>query len=344
MVLGNDAAPFRGMIDEFRFWRKALTTTEIQQTCNQPLDNVEEQMTNNKLVVYYDFNQSTGNVNSATGADYLGTRSGFGPDGDAWSSSLGVFTLDFSPLQKDQNVTANYLTNYKAPFLYTDKRVNTTDYVSRYFQLETGTATSGWKMENTTQEGKTITGAYVDSYFGYEMACITGDHGFAATLSNQKTYQTVTLPAGLYRLEVVPGTKANSPTGSYIVVTEADTLAGNDDLANTLAYGYLNDMELEFFLDTEKEVSLGFIFNLNSALALSINEIKLIKTPYEFHYSGDLTGIESQSRTVTKSQSNATYDLQGRKIGADMFETSPYKRGINIIRMSDGTTRKVVVK
>ena len=38
------------------------------------------------------------------------------------------------------------------------------------------------------------------------------------------------------------------------------------------------------------------------------------------------------------------YDLQGRKIGADMFETSPYKRGINIIRMSDGTTRKVVVK
>ena len=113
---------------------------------------------------------------------------------------------------------------------------------------------------------------------------------------------------------MVPGTKANSPTGSYIVVTEADTLAGNDDLANTLAYGYLNDMELEFFLDTEKEVSLGFIFNLNSALALSINEIKLIKTPYEFHYSGDLTGIESQSRTVTKSQSNATYDLQGRKI------------------------------
>ncbi len=38
------------------------------------------------------------------------------------------------------------------------------------------------------------------------------------------------------------------------------------------------------------------------------------------------------------------YDLQGRKIGADMYETSTYKRGINIIRMSDGTTRKVVVK
>ena len=44
------------------------------------------------------------------------------------------------------------------------------------------------------------------------------------------------------------------------------------------------------------------------------------------------------------SNQNAVYDLQGRKIGTDMHETSPYKRGINIIRMSDGTTRKVVVR
>ena len=317
MVLGSDDTPFRGMIDEFKFWRKALTTTEIQQTCNQPITNVEEQMADYNLVVYYDFNQSTGNVNSATGADYLGTRSGFGPDGDAWSSSLGVFTLDFSPLQKEKNVTADYLTNYKAPFLHTDKRVNTTNYVSRYYQLETGTATSGWKLENTVQEegGKTITGAYVDAYFDYELACITGDQGFAATLTDQRTYQTVTLPAGLYRLEVVPSTRVNSPTGSYIVVTAADTLAGNADLDKTLAYTYLNDTELEFFLDSETQVSLGFIFNLNSSLAVAINEIKLISIPYEFHYSGDLTGIESSRvQEVQKFESQDVYDLQGRKI------------------------------
>ena len=314
MVLGGEENPFNGMIDEFRFWGKALTTDEIQQTCNQPIANVEEQMQTNNLVVYYDFNQSTGNVRSATGDAYLGTRIGFGPDGDAWSSSKGVFTLDFSPLQQEKDVTADYLTNYKAPFLHTDVRVNTTNYVSRYYQLETGTATSGWILENTRQEGDITTGAYVDSFFGYEMACITGDQGFAPSVTDQKTYQTFTLPAGLYRMEVVLGDRAASPTGSYMVVTVADTLAGNKDIENTLAYSYLNDKELEFFLENDAEVSLGFIFNLSSALAVSINEIKLVQIPYEFHEAGDLTGVESVELGIKNKDDRSIYDLQGRKI------------------------------
>ena len=73
--------------------------------------------------------------------------------------------------------------------------------------------------------------------------------------------------------------------------------------------------ELEFFLDSETQVSLGFIFNLNSSLAVAINEIKLISIPYEFHYSGDLTGIESSRvQEVQKLESQDVYDLQGRKI------------------------------
>ena len=113
----------------------------------------------------------------------------------------------------------------------------------------------------------------------------------------------------------MPSTRVSSPTGSYIVVTAADTLAGNADLANTLAYTYLNDMELEFFLDSETEVSLGFIFNLSSSLALAINKIKLIKIPYEFHYSGDLTGIENREQRIeNREQRTEIYDLQGRKI------------------------------
>ena len=62
--------------------------------------------------------------------------------------------------------------------------------------------------------------------------------------------------------------------------------------------------------------------------------------------NGIATGIiDNNQYPITNDRDvDEVYDLQGRNIGADMFETSPYKRGINIIRMSDGTTRKVVVK
>ena len=320
LTLGSEETPFRGMIDEFRFWGKALTQDELQATCNQPIANVEEQMEKNALTVYYDFNQGTGNVNSLTSEDFGGTRQGFGPDGDAWSSSLGVFTLDFSPLQEETDITADYLTNYKAPFLHTDERVSTVNYVSRYYQLETGTAQSGWKLENVTTKDGVTTGAYVDTYFNSDLSVVTGSLGFAPSLTDQRTYQTINLPAGLYRIEITEGEKAFSPTGSYIVVTLADTLAGNADLDKTLAYGQLNDKQLEFLLKEDSQVSLGFIFNLSSALSLTIDEIKLIKIPYEFHDAGDLTGLEnSEQRIEDNGQSSALngqpiYDLSGRKI------------------------------
>jgi hypothetical protein len=55
------------------------------------------------------------------------------------------------------------------------------------------------------------------------------------------------------------------------------------------------------------------------------------------------TDIDSVTQYPISNQ-EAVYDLQGRKIGTDMHEASPYKRGINIMRLGDGTTRKVVVK
>ena len=320
LTLGSEETPFRGMIDEFRFWGKALTQDELQATCNQPIANVEEQMEKNALTVYYDFNKGTGNVNSLTSEDFGGTRQGFGPDGDAWSSSLGVFTLDFSPLQEETDITADYLTNYKAPFLHTDERVSTVNYVSRYYQLETGTAQSGWKLENVTTKDGVTTGAYVDTYFNSDLSVVTGSLGFAPSLTDQRTYQTINLPAGLYRIEITEGEKAFSPTGSYIVVTLADTLAGNADLDKTLAYGQLNDKQLEFLLKEDSQVSLGFIFNLSSALSLTIDEIKLIKIPYEFHDAGDLTGLENSEQRIEDNDQSSTlngqpiYDLNGRKI------------------------------
>ena len=226
-----------------------------------------------------------------------------------------MFTLDFTPTPEEKDVTADYLTNYQSPFLHTDERVNTVNYVSRYFKLETGTAASGWVLENVRTEGDVTTGAYVDTYFNSDLSCVTGDLGFASSLTDQRTYQTITLPAGLYRLEVVPGYKAFSPTGSYIVATKGDTLAGNIDLENTLAYASLNDKVLEFYVSEDNTtISLGFIFNLSSSLAVSIDEIRLTSIPYEYHEAGELTGVKPLTDEKDKGQTPSTYDLQGRKI------------------------------
>ena len=56
------------------------------------------------LRVYYDFNQNSGNVQDRGANANHATRLGFGPDGDAWPLSKGVFSLNFSAKGKE-NVT-----------------------------------------------------------------------------------------------------------------------------------------------------------------------------------------------------------------------------------------------
>ena len=80
-------------------------------------DNIETAKSSNGLLLYYNFNQNSGNVIDRTGNNLTGTRLNIsGADGDAWTSALGVFTLDFEG-DEPSDVTADYLTNYKAPFL-----------------------------------------------------------------------------------------------------------------------------------------------------------------------------------------------------------------------------------
>jgi len=294
ITLGSQETPFCGMIDEFKFWSKALTVSELQETCNQPIANPDSMCQNGNLVIYYDFNQSSGNVQCATNSDYIGTRNGFGPDGDAWTSSLGVFTLDFSELATEKDVTSEYLTNYKAPFANSGVSINSTNYITRFLELETGTEKSTWVVENAVSDGKTITGAHVDTYFNSNLTCTAGDMGFANEVNDHRLYQTVVLPAGRYRLTITPHSTVFSSSGSYIVVNEGDTLMGNSSLADALAYAYLDDKELIFDItDEEAEVSLGFIYNLINSRVVAISEITLTQMPYEFINAEDPDAVIS---------------------------------------------------
>ncbi|MDY5086526.1 MAG: hypothetical protein SPE72_01320, partial [Alloprevotella sp.] len=48
------------------------------------------------LLLYYNFNQNGGDVNDQTSHRRNGRRTDFGPDGDAWGLSEGVFSLPWS--------------------------------------------------------------------------------------------------------------------------------------------------------------------------------------------------------------------------------------------------------
>ena len=105
-TIGGANAPIYGRIDEFRFWGKYIATKTIQNLCNQHMESPEAYVESDNLLAYYDFNQSSGNVIDRSGNGNDGVRSGFGPDGDAWGLSKGVFSLYFGNVLEDETITA----------------------------------------------------------------------------------------------------------------------------------------------------------------------------------------------------------------------------------------------
>ena len=93
-VAENAAA---GVIDEFRIWNTCRSQSEIQSYAAQTISDVATAQSNG-LKVYYQFNQ-TGNVNitDATSNNITGTHAhSKGLLGDGWTTSDGVFALDFT--------------------------------------------------------------------------------------------------------------------------------------------------------------------------------------------------------------------------------------------------------
>lgn len=89
--LGTNDAPMMGTVDEFRVWNFAFNENKpekLQGYISSPLDEAGVAAAQNEgLQVYYKFDQSSGNVADATSNANTGVRKGFGPDGDAWTSS-----------------------------------------------------------------------------------------------------------------------------------------------------------------------------------------------------------------------------------------------------------------
>lgn len=87
-----------GCVDELRVWDKVLTQANIQRYAVEPLaGSLLQTALKGGLQAYYDFNQHDGiDIEDKSGRGITAHRSNFGPGGDAWTPSKGVFALDFS--------------------------------------------------------------------------------------------------------------------------------------------------------------------------------------------------------------------------------------------------------
>lgn len=330
-AIGNDNAPMNGQIDELRVWKKALSVDDIAAVCNAPIENP---VNYSDLILYYDFNQSGGAVIDRTANANDGVRTGFGPDGDAWGLSKGVFCLESATDAASGDVTSLYLNNYKAAFLYSSTLVNTS-VSNRFYTL------TGWTIENAVKNSAVTTGAHVDAQKSYCMTFTTSWDGFNSKLSDHKVYQTIDLPVGNYTFTVNYHDKWEGQCdNSYVVVAAGKGLPNTADIDQSIAYvamkakGTASSHVVEFTLKEPTTVSLGLLVNMNGKLCLNISSFMLECDNTEYIIAdGGTTSVDELPFIPEREQDNSIYDLQGRKV------TTPLKSGIYIM-----SGKKVLVK
>ena len=106
-TIGGAQAPFKGGIDELRIWKRSLNLNQLKEYTNTPIEKVDSLERVRSLALYYDFNQNGGDVQDRTSNANHGIRTGFGPDGDAWGLSRGVFSLNLGTDEEKEIVIDN---------------------------------------------------------------------------------------------------------------------------------------------------------------------------------------------------------------------------------------------
>ncbi len=313
LIFGQDDANFKGQVDELRLWNIALSADQVgSNLVNTPIADVAKEETENGLVLYYDFNQNGGDVQDRTSNARNAKRVGFGPDGDAWNSALGVFTLDLEcPSRGD--VSSVYLTNYKNPFITATGTVNPNNS-SRFLKLAMRTSRSKWQEMNAVVKGNITTGAHIDTEHNKNITIETQWSGFSDNLKDYRLWQTFTLPAGKYTFVCNMG--EGDPKESFLVVNEGSKLLGNSEFKEkSIGWCKITDGEIHFNLTEDTPVSMGILVNLEGQQSFNIESFRLNGQPVYKLEPVIPSGIQSPTINYTETNySSAIYDLNGRRV------------------------------
>ena len=315
LAIGIDDAKMSGQIDEFRVWSSVVKDDALLAVCNAP---IEDPAAYSDLMLYYDFNQAGGDVIDRTGNGHDGVRSGFGPDGDAWGLSRGVFCLNTEPMPETGEVTGTYLKNYQQAFTTDNgKIINPNSTTKRFYAIK------DWTLENTTVSGDVATGAHVDNQKNNCMTFTTTWDGFGI-LKDHKAYQTVTLPAGNYTFTAEYHETWEGQCGnSYILAAEGKGLPNTANLDDAIAHTKMLEKDkamsnsVRFSLAEETTVSLGLLVNIDGQQCMVIKKFTLETDNTEYiEADGEtLTSIECIEEVKGENgKLKGIYDLSGRKL------------------------------
>lgn len=317
--IGTSGAGWNGSIDELRIWTRNLTANEIKAVANQPLSEdvstMYSTLKNEELALYYDFNQSGGDVQDRSQSANNGVRTGFGPDGDAWGLSRGVFSLNLSETGTTTDISSNKLTNFKRSFARTTKQVNTST-ANRFYEIK------DWKLENQVIDGTTVTGVHVDTQKSSDFTCTTGWDGFGS-LSNHKAYQVMDLEPGVYTFSVTFG-QHGAAGKTYLVAAEGETLPNGDELdAKAIGYAPLSDRSVKFIVTENKKVSLGILVESMSGQSIfTIQKFQLTQSPIDIRV---VTGLTQTGADKTINED--VIDLAGRSVSSPVRNNVYIKNG-----------------
>ena len=350
-TIGGTERPFNGIIDELRVWNKSITEKNITAIANEPVANPAE---DESLLLYYNFNQSGGDVSDSSAKGLTGKRMNFGPDGDAWENSLGIFCLNTRGTMID--VTATYLKNYKHPFKTGSGTVNPSNS-SRYLKLLMNKTTSPWKQLNTVKNGSILTEWHVDAEKNNYLTLEDSYSGFESDIKDLMIFQTVELPPGQYTFSADRDGDDyyyNWLTdGTYVAAAAADQLPLTADLeTEALAYSALSESQsVSFFLDSATTVSLGLIANMHDKRCVAVGKFILQYKQLIFGDGAEPVAVREPSFVakqtleanggfgcinirVSQPQRVVVNDLSGKTLFADWVEYPariPVRRGIYLV-------------
>lgn len=307
-TLSGSDAPMNAVIDEFRMWNSYLNQEEVRYFANRHIPNVEAAKKDHKLALYYDFNQSSGNVHDLV-AGYEGIRSGFGPDGDAWTPSLGVFCLS-ETTRKD--VSSDYLTNYKEPFLFASTTLDPSPDASQYHDILQNEKNSTWCTANYYEDGKIRTGFSIDTETN-RLTLVTKISNFNAEVFDHQLYQTVTLPAGHYVFGIERN-KQEKDDMSYIVVAKGNEFPVTSELRDkALAFDFIDAGEVGFSIYEPTTLSLGLLMNTRGELTQDFRRfyIESKETNDDFTW----TGVQEEPEVRSLELGVRSYNIAGQVVG-----------------------------